>query len=145
MKFCVVLFVLWNCVKGTMNALAATNRNFRLASRLLGLDSKLEKSLLIPFREVKASKPANLLLLPWLLSLVFKLKCWMVSNSFLEETTHPFLCILPDLLQPKLSCSHEYDHIPWFFICWFLFAYWLNEWWNRLHSLSYIPLSSFFG
>ncbi|KAK8686386.1 hypothetical protein V6N13_125411 [Hibiscus sabdariffa] len=36
-----------------MNALAATNRNFRLASRLLGLDSKLEKSLLIPFREIK--------------------------------------------------------------------------------------------
>lgn len=39
--------------KNTMNALAATNRNFKLASRLLGLDSKLEKSLLIPFREIK--------------------------------------------------------------------------------------------
>ena len=37
----------------TMNALAATNRNFRHASRLLGLDSKIEKSLLIPFREIK--------------------------------------------------------------------------------------------
>lgn len=37
----------------TMNALAATNRNFKLAARLLGLDSKLEKSLLIPFREIK--------------------------------------------------------------------------------------------
>ncbi|GJV78954.1 glutamate dehydrogenase 1 [Tanacetum coccineum] len=36
-----------------MNALAATNRNFRLASRILRLDSKLEKSLLIPFREIK--------------------------------------------------------------------------------------------
>ncbi|XP_019174503.1 PREDICTED: glutamate dehydrogenase B-like [Ipomoea nil] len=36
-----------------MNALAATNRNFRLAARLLGLDSKLERSLLMPFREVK--------------------------------------------------------------------------------------------
>ncbi|KAL1292026.1 hypothetical protein AAHE18_20G241900 [Arachis hypogaea] len=36
-----------------MNALAATNRNFRLASKLLGIDSKLAKSLLIPFREVK--------------------------------------------------------------------------------------------
>lgn len=36
-----------------MNALAATNRNFKLASRLLGLDAKLEKSLLIPFREIK--------------------------------------------------------------------------------------------
>ncbi|CAL5441695.1 unnamed protein product [Camellia sinensis] len=36
-----------------MNALAATNRNFCLASRILGLDSKLEKSLLIPFREIK--------------------------------------------------------------------------------------------
>ncbi|KAL2597066.1 hypothetical protein AAZV13_11G138000 [Glycine max] len=30
-----------------MNALAATNRNFNLASRLLGLDSKLEKSLIM--------------------------------------------------------------------------------------------------
>nr|CAI53674.1 glutamate dehydrogenase 2 [Glycine max] len=36
-----------------MNALAATNRNFQRAARILGLDSKLEKSLLIPFREVK--------------------------------------------------------------------------------------------
>ncbi|XP_058786236.1 probable glutamate dehydrogenase 3 [Vicia villosa] len=33
--------------------MAATNRKFKLASRLLGLDSKLEKSLLIPFREIK--------------------------------------------------------------------------------------------
>ncbi|GFP87039.1 glutamate dehydrogenase a [Phtheirospermum japonicum] len=36
-----------------MNALAATNRNFRQASRILGLDAKIEKSLLIPFREIK--------------------------------------------------------------------------------------------
>ncbi|KAJ7952592.1 Glutamate dehydrogenase [Quillaja saponaria] len=36
-----------------MNALTATNRNFRHAARILGLDSKLEKSLLIPFREIK--------------------------------------------------------------------------------------------
>uniref|UniRef100_A0A0C9S373 Glutamate dehydrogenase n=1 Tax=Wollemia nobilis TaxID=56998 RepID=A0A0C9S373_9CONI len=36
-----------------MNALAATNRNFKQAARILGLDSKLERSLLIPFREVK--------------------------------------------------------------------------------------------
>jgi hypothetical protein len=36
-----------------MNALAATSRNFRQASKLLGLDAKLEKSLLIPFREIK--------------------------------------------------------------------------------------------
>ena len=36
-----------------MNALVATNRNFKLAARLLGLDAKLEKSLLIPFREIK--------------------------------------------------------------------------------------------
>ncbi|PON97856.1 Glutamate dehydrogenase [Trema orientale] len=36
-----------------MNALAATNRNFLHASRILGLDSKIEKSLLIPFREIK--------------------------------------------------------------------------------------------
>ncbi|CAA2971443.1 glutamate dehydrogenase A [Olea europaea subsp. europaea] len=36
-----------------MNALSATNRNFRQAARILGLDSKIEKSLLIPFREIK--------------------------------------------------------------------------------------------
>lgn len=36
-----------------MNALAATSRNFRQSAKLLGLDSKLEKSLLIPFREIK--------------------------------------------------------------------------------------------
>ncbi|KAM7272982.1 hypothetical protein ACFE04_027646 [Oxalis oulophora] len=36
-----------------MNALVATNRNFKIASRLLGLDSKLEQSLLIPFRDIK--------------------------------------------------------------------------------------------
>ncbi|KAF5202869.1 Glutamate dehydrogenase [Thalictrum thalictroides] len=36
-----------------MNALVATSRNFKRAARLLGLDSKLEKSLLIPFREIK--------------------------------------------------------------------------------------------
>ncbi|KAI3869709.1 hypothetical protein MKX03_011906 [Papaver bracteatum] len=36
-----------------MNALAATSRNFKQAARILGLDSKLEKSLLIPFREIK--------------------------------------------------------------------------------------------
>ncbi|CAN0915974.1 Glutamate dehydrogenase 2 [Linum grandiflorum] len=43
-----------NTQKATaMNALVATNRNFRAAARLLGLDSKVEKSLLIPFREIK--------------------------------------------------------------------------------------------
>ncbi|KAM1177691.1 hypothetical protein PS1_017340 [Malus domestica] len=36
-----------------MNALVATNRNFKFAAWLLGLDFKLEKSLLIPFREIK--------------------------------------------------------------------------------------------
>lgn len=36
-----------------MNALAATSRNFKKAAKLLGLDSKLERSLLIPFREIK--------------------------------------------------------------------------------------------
>ncbi|CAN6712433.1 unnamed protein product [Malus baccata var. baccata] len=36
-----------------MNALAATNRNFRHAARILGLDYKLEKSPLVPFREIK--------------------------------------------------------------------------------------------
>lgn len=39
-----------------MNALVATNRNFKLAARLLGLDSKLENCLLIPFREIKVIK-----------------------------------------------------------------------------------------
>lgn len=38
-----------------MNALAATNRNFRRAAHILGLDTKLENSLLIPFREIKVS------------------------------------------------------------------------------------------
>ncbi|KAF3774646.1 Glutamate dehydrogenase [Nymphaea thermarum] len=37
----------------TMNSLVATTRNFRQAARLLGLDAKLERSLLIPFREIK--------------------------------------------------------------------------------------------
>lgn len=41
-----------------MNALVATSRNFRKAARLLGLDSKLEMSLLIPFREIKVRVPA---------------------------------------------------------------------------------------
>jgi hypothetical protein len=40
-----------------MNALAATSRNFKQAAKLLGLDSKLEKSLLIPFREIKVINP----------------------------------------------------------------------------------------
>lgn len=38
-----------------MNALAATSRNFKQAAKILGLDSKLEKSLLIPFREIKVT------------------------------------------------------------------------------------------
>ncbi|KAK1415401.1 hypothetical protein QVD17_31182 [Tagetes erecta] len=36
-----------------MNALASTSRNFRNAARLLGLDSNLEKSLLMPYKEIK--------------------------------------------------------------------------------------------
>lgn len=36
-----------------MNSLVATSRNFRKAARILGLDAKLEQSLLIPFREIK--------------------------------------------------------------------------------------------
>ncbi|KAI3697872.1 hypothetical protein L6452_30971 [Arctium lappa] len=36
-----------------MNALAATNQNFCHSAPLHGLDSKLEKTLLIPFREIK--------------------------------------------------------------------------------------------
>lgn len=45
-----------NVEKEKMNALAATSRNFKQAAKLLGLDSKLEKSLLIPFREIKVRK-----------------------------------------------------------------------------------------
>ena len=41
--------------EAAMNALAATNRNFRHAARILGLDPKLEKSLLIPLREIKVT------------------------------------------------------------------------------------------
>lgn len=36
-----------------MNALAATVRNFRKAIKILGIDSKVERSLLIPYREIK--------------------------------------------------------------------------------------------
>ncbi|KAL0750368.1 hypothetical protein Bca101_032371 [Brassica carinata] len=58
-----------------MNALAATNRNFKLASRLVGLDSKLEKSLLIPFREIKVEwyhteRRCNASIVCWVQSLV---------------------------------------------------------------------------
>jgi hypothetical protein len=50
-------------VAAAMNALAATTRNFRRASKLLGLDSKLEQSLLIPFREIKVGSPPGAVLL----------------------------------------------------------------------------------
>lgn len=36
-----------------MNALSATTRYFKQAVKILGLDSKVERSLLIPFREIK--------------------------------------------------------------------------------------------
>ncbi|KAH7426508.1 hypothetical protein KP509_10G003900 [Ceratopteris richardii] len=36
-----------------MNPLAATNRYFKQAVRILGVDSKVERSLMIPFREIK--------------------------------------------------------------------------------------------
>lgn len=49
---------------GKMNALVATSRNFKQAAKLLGLDSKLEKSLLIPFREIKVRNLAQTFLLP---------------------------------------------------------------------------------
>ncbi|KAG7033668.1 Glutamate dehydrogenase 1, partial [Cucurbita argyrosperma subsp. argyrosperma] len=64
----------------TMNALAATNRNFKLAARLLGLDSKLEKSLLIPFREIKA----------WFFSfLLFNIFVSIGMDAFIVECTIP--------------------------------------------------------
>jgi len=50
-----------------MNALAATSRNFRRASKLLGLDSKLEQSLLIPFREIKVGLRRRCLWRPFFL------------------------------------------------------------------------------
>lgn len=53
LRYLISSFRLLRYTWAIMNALAATNRNFKLASRLLGLDSKLEKSLLIPFREIK--------------------------------------------------------------------------------------------
>lgn len=46
-----------------MNSLVATSRNFRRAGQLLGLDSKLEKSLLIPFREIKVGHYPSILTL----------------------------------------------------------------------------------
>jgi glutamate dehydrogenase (NAD(P)+) len=54
-----------------MNALAATNRNFQRASRILGLDSKLEKSLLIPFREIKVLFFSSTIFWVFFKSLVF--------------------------------------------------------------------------
>lgn len=42
-----------NLVPQVMNALEATNFYFKRAVKLLGLDSKVERSLLIPFREIK--------------------------------------------------------------------------------------------
>ncbi|KAB2619121.1 glutamate dehydrogenase 1-like [Pyrus ussuriensis x Pyrus communis] len=42
-----------HCEEDILQTLYITLRNFKFATRLLGLDSKLEKSLLIPFREIK--------------------------------------------------------------------------------------------
>ncbi|CAM6126084.1 unnamed protein product [Calypogeia fissa] len=36
-----------------MNALVATTRNFKKAIKILGIDSKVERSLLVPYREIK--------------------------------------------------------------------------------------------
>ena len=49
----VVLLLYITLLSVAMNALAATNRYFKQAVRLLGLDSKVERSLIIPFREIK--------------------------------------------------------------------------------------------
>lgn len=56
-----------------MNALAATSRNFKRAATLLGLDSKLEKSLLIPFREIKVGEAGHSFFLFFL---------WSARNAF---------------------------------------------------------------
>lgn len=47
-----------------MNALTAASRNFKEAARLLGLDSKVEKSLLIPYREIKVKLTRAIFLPP---------------------------------------------------------------------------------
>ena len=39
--------------RAVMNALEATNLYFKRAAKLLALDPKVERSLLIPFREIK--------------------------------------------------------------------------------------------
>lgn len=62
-----------------MSALAATSRNFRQAARILGLDSKLEKSLLIPFREIKVWFGGPRSLPPFLLLLLF---CFPFCGAF---------------------------------------------------------------
>lgn len=74
----------------TMNALAATNRNFKLAARLLGLDSKLEKSLLIPFREIKVRMFLPFPLFPFLVHhislVVFIFLLWFLTYCDLSKT-----------------------------------------------------------
>lgn len=72
-----------------MNALAATNRNFKHAAKLLGLDSKLEKSLLIPFREIKVgfysslcnpTLKSTLVFFPWKEKIYLVLPLLLYSN-----------------------------------------------------------------
>lgn len=73
-----------------MNALVATNRNFKLAARLLGLDSKLERSLLIPFREIKVIiKPLYILFhcifLLWFYMYLSKCICFTVKKKNIQK------------------------------------------------------------
>ena len=87
---------LFHCfLLSTMNALAATNRNFQRAARILGLDSKLEKSLLIPFREVKV--------------IIFQINPFMGLN--------PFSCFLS--IDMDLEFEFMFNWIPcvWKFLC----------------------------
>lgn len=83
----------------TMNALAATNRNFQRAARILGLDSKLEKSLLIPFREVKV--------------IIFQINPFMGLN--------PFSCFLSIFSFAWLSLSPSWEKVM-IFLFYFLWG-----------------------
>lgn len=75
----------WSPFVQKMNALAATSRNFRQAARLLSLDSKLEKSLLIPFREIKVFNTRFLHLLYIHVLCVFFLLFYVCKFWFLSE------------------------------------------------------------
>ncbi|KAE8720196.1 Glutamate dehydrogenase [Hibiscus syriacus] len=88
-----------------MNALAGTSRNFRLASRLLGLDSKLEKSLLIPLERSRWNAQFQRTMEPWCPDIPYGgakggIGCSPreLSKSELERLTRVFTQKIHDLL-----------------------------------------------